>query len=648
MIWHSRCVVALCLAACSSNSPVSVNGVIPDTASDAATPADMSQQGQCSGVACTTPPANYCVDQTTLRAYPESGTCSNGLCSYEHTDLTCGSGCQDGACVGNDPCNGLTCNSPPAASCTDSHTLKTYSSSGTCSSGTCSYTSITTTCANGCQAGACQGDPCAGVACDRPPSPYCLDEHTRRSFPASGTCGGGNCSYSPIDTSCANGCSGGSCNSDPCAGVTCNQPPAPSCLNSTTRRSYSSTGTCNSGSCSYVSTDTSCVHGCSGGTCSADPCAGVTCNQPPASYCPTATTLRMFSSAGTCSGGACAYGTTITTCTAAPANATPTCDGASCGFTCNDGYVKSGSECICVHGWCSVTALAGAPSTRAGHSAVWTGTEMIIWGGHTGNNDFQDGGRFNPSTNAWSSLSTSGAPAARRGHSAVWTGTEMIVWGGIEDVGNTFYQDGGRFNPSSNTWIPLTQNGTLPTARYEHSAVWTGTEMIVWGGGGSVLSHGSYTYQDGGRFNPSSNTWISLTENGTLPTARSNHSAVWIGSDMIVWGGEDGAVVLQDGGRFNPSTNSWNTLSTTGAPSARWDLSAVWTGSEMIIWGGANLTALQDGGRFNPSTNSWNTLSMIGAPSARYEHSAVWTGTRMIVWGGLGSSYLQDGGIWLP
>ena len=61
---------------------------------------------------------------------------------------------------------------------------------------------------------------------------------------------------------------------------------------------------------------------------------------------------------------------------------------------------------------------------------------------------------------------------------------------------------------------------------------------------------------------------------------------------------------------------------------------AVWTGSEMIVWGGLNGVSLNTGGRYNPSTNSWTATSTTSAPDARAYHTAVWTGTQMIVWGG--------------
>ena len=55
---------------------------------------------------------------------------------------------------------------------------------------------------------------------------------------------------------------------------------------------------------------------------------------------------------------------------------------------------------------------------------------------------------------------------------------------------------------------------------------------------------------------------------------------------MIVWGGNDGIGGENTGGRYNPNTDSWTATSTTNAPSSRVPHTAVWTGSEMIVWGG--------------------------------------------------------------
>ncbi len=178
----------------------------------------------------------------------------------------------------------------------------------------------------------------------------------------------------------------------------------------------------------------------------------------------------------------------------------------------------------------SAMNLTGAPSLRFDHTAIWTGSEMIIWGGYAGN-PLKDGARYNPALNTWTAVNTA-APVARSQHTAVWTGTEMIVWGG---AGTSNLNDGGRYNPISNSWIPINTNGA-PSGRQHHRAVWTGSEMIVWGGGIGGGIQGVTKFNDGGRYNPTSDSWSATIASGA-PTARYLHTAIWTGREMIVWGG---------------------------------------------------------------------------------------------------------------
>jgi len=113
---------------------------------------------------------------------------------------------------------------------------------------------------------------------------------------------------------------------------------------------------------------------------------------------------------------------------------------------------------------------------------------------------------------------------------------------------------------------------------------------------------------------------------------------------MIVWGGFEPGFFLvtpfNTGGRYNPSTNAWIATSTTNAPDGRSSHTAVWNGSEMIVWGGhGDFDSLgyyfNTGGRYDPGTDSWTATSTVNAPEGRYSHTAVWTGNEMIVWGGI-------------
>jgi N-acetylneuraminic acid mutarotase len=273
----------------------------------------------------------------------------------------------------------------------------------------------------------------------------------------------------------------------------------------------------------------------------------------------------------------------------------------------------------------AATSLINAPAARDFHTAVWTGSEMIVWGGWDRVNSFNTGGRYNPGTNTWTATTTINAPSARDFHTAVWTGSEMIVWGGFDN--DSYFNTGGRYNPGTNTWT-ATSTTNAPDRRYYHTAVWTGSEMIVWGG------YGDITYLNtGGRYNPSADTWTPTSTINT-PSARQEHKAVWTDSEMIVWGGWGRTDRVNTGGKYNPSTDHWIVTSTTNAPTARTGHTAVWTSSEMIVWGGFDNGYFSTGGKYDPGTNTWTATSTINAPSSRYFHTAVWTGSEMIIWGG--------------
>jgi N-acetylneuraminic acid mutarotase len=265
---------------------------------------------------------------------------------------------------------------------------------------------------------------------------------------------------------------------------------------------------------------------------------------------------------------------------------------------------------------------------------------MIIWGGFDGppNGYLNTGGKYNPGTNSWTATSMTGAPTARGFHTAVWTGSEMIVWGGND---GSYLNTGARYNPSADNWTATSTTGA-PAARADHTAVWTGSKMIVWGG----TDNNNY-WNTGGRYSPSADSWTA-TSTTNAPDGRWYHTAVWIGNEMIVWGGFDAAGFdLNTGGTYNLSADGWTAAGTTGAPAARDSHTAVSTSSQMIVWGGENNDSyLNTGGRYNPSAHSWSATSITNAAAARYGHTAVWTGSQMIVWGGFDGDYLNTGGTY--
>ncbi|UQA57988.1 hypothetical protein [Polyangium aurulentum] len=312
-------------------------------------------------------------------------------------------------------------------------------------------------------------------------------------------------------------------------------------------------------------------------------------------------------------------------------------------------HTSAGEGCLA---WAPLP-LEGAPAARINHSAVWTGSKMILWGGEIGGADplTSTGALYDPASRTWKPTSTAGAPAPRHSHRAVWTGSKMLVWGGYAAGG--FVGAGGIYDPETDTWAPMSTAGE-PAGRGYFSAVWTGSALIVWGG--IVTSPALGT---GGVYDLATNTWKTVpTQSG--PSPRFNHTAVWTGDRMVVWGGQDLFDWLDDGALFDPKSGgsgAWTGYTPfQDRPGFREMHSAVWTGSAMMIWGGWNGGPhLDTGGILDLAaggTGTWTAMTTDGAPSPRREHVAAWTGSEMVVWGGCGEDLCKkifaDGGRFVP
>jgi len=156
------------------------------------------------------------------------------------------------------------------------------------------------------------------------------------------------------------------------------------------------------------------------------------------------------------------------------------------------------------------------------HTAVWSGSKLIVWGGYDGISDVNTGGSYDPGTDIWSATSTANAPTARESQTAVWTSSKMIVWGGYT-IGIGGLDTGGQYDLETDSWVTTSTNN-VPSPRYYHSAIWTGTEMIVWAG--YAFPPGNIGLNTGGRYNPSADSWR-LTTTANVPDARYDHTAIW-------------------------------------------------------------------------------------------------------------------------
>lgn len=332
-------------------------------------------------------------------------------------------------------------------------------------------------------------------------------------------------------------------------------------------------------------------------------------------------------------------------------------------------------------------------------ASAWTGSDFLIWGGMGDCSEppasCRGGLAFTPETSSWRLLSSEGAPSGRVLPAGVWSGEELIVWGG-QEAGSTnrvsvTLADGGAYRPDSDTWRPLSTDGA-PTARSMHGAVWTGKEMLVWGGSPDGSNGRSYS-NTGGIYDPLTDSWRPMNSEGA-PSPRTDFGSCWTGKEWAVWGGRmEDSELANTGGLYNPETDSWRATSLFGAPSGRvwsevlcigeeivvgggagcgtcgaaaYDLEsetwrllpkgpnweegsgpAVFTGSQILVYGALNPDA---DAAYDPSTNKWTKLSAEGAPARRASAYGAWTGEAFLVlWGGDGhNSWYADGGLFYP
>ncbi|AKU95657.1 Kelch repeat:Kelch precursor [Labilithrix luteola] len=260
----------------------------------------------------------------------------------------------------------------------------------------------------------------------------------------------------------------------------------------------------------------------------------------------------------------------------------------------------------------------------------------------------------------WSRRTSSNPPTGRMRHTTVWTGTKMVVWGGTTRwmEGNmsrdAVLDDGAVYDPQADAWRAMS-TVDMPSARMDQPAVWTGEKMLVWGGR-VPLELTSRT--DGAAYDLERDAWSAMSA-VNAPFARSSHSAVWTGKEMLVWGGQtklagaETVSALGDGAAYDPVLDRWRPISSVGAPSPRVGHCAVWTGDKMIVWGGyGDGNNLADGGIYDVATDTWLSTRLEGAPVGRGLHFGVWTGSSLMVWGGdalhmIGAGY-GDGGLFTP
>lgn len=147
--------------------------------------------------------------------------------------------------------------------------------------------------------------------------------------------------------------------------------------------------------------------------------------------------------------------------------------------------------------------------------------------------------------------------------------------------------------------------------RVDHSFVWTGAELFVWGGNSEGQQR---LHADGAAYSPDTDSWRTAADPDL--EARTRHATVVLQDQrVLVWGGatgthsgeEDGRMA-RDGAVYDPGTDTWEPI--VDAPEARESASATVTGDHVVFGGSGYQDDLLV---YSLKDDTWDTVPLTGA-----------------------------------
>lgn len=302
-----------------------------------------------------------------------------------------------------------------------------------------------------------------------------------------------------------------------------------------------------------------------------------------------------------------------------------------------------------------VRVIGGPLNARMGPSGVWTGSEVIIWGGYHSSGSIgrpetgypRSGAAYTRYGDDWRAIAKAPIPG-RYAHLAGWTGREMIIWGGYtENWRQGTPPVGAAYNPRTDRWrtiaqaplrwgqtrtstmtdsewvVAITTKREIVVAAYDPAAdswrllppvpgapteqnqlVWTDVELVYLNGHEEMfrLAKGAATWERsiGGSFGP---------------------QAVWTGSELFaVPRYNDGSLA-----RYDDAEGEWQSIPGPPLEGAR----LIWTGTHALLIADHEAPSYL----YNPATEVWLELSWPQRLSIE-NHVSVWADDQLVEWGG--------------
>ena len=304
-------------------------------------------------------------------------------------------------------------------------------------------------------------------------------------------------------------------------------------------------------------------------------------------------------------------------------------------------------------GTATLAASSGFERRIERDTVVWAGRQALI-----GITDTENGWplmwlTYNPADDAWGELTVDPLPdgLAIDRSGAWWSewvesygATGSGVWDGSEILFPHESFNGLALDPDQGSWRVLAAGPLSP--RQGPNRVWTGRELVVWGGCDAALSHcgNQERLRNGAVYEPSSDTWRDMAPSTLLPLhGETTVASVWTGTEVLY-------IVTHPNGvsaaSYDPALNQWITLPAPPFEPGYYGLGLAWSHASNLVlaWGG---NGVSNGAAYDLSAKTWLRLPDAPRNSAvqknarnRIAHSIAAIGTTFYIDGG----YLEAGG----
>lgn len=266
-------------------------------------------------------------------------------------------------------------------------------------------------------------------------------------------------------------------------------------------------------------------------------------------------------------------------------------------------------------------SVEGAPPPRAEAVVVAAGKSLFVWGGldPQTRQPVGDGAVYDPATDAWRPVNAEGAPTPRHAAGAVWTGKEVIVWGG-RDARPGVLSDGAAYDPASDSWRALPRPTRAQFApRSSPQLFWTGSDVLVVGGVGTPSPRGQCKTQiSAARLDVGARKsagWRAVELPSALTGDYVRLRSVLAAGRLVVWKespSEPREKTTWEVFVVDLAAESWRRMRLDSAPHGYPPLLAFAVGAEVAVWGryvfGGSPWRLERGGVLDPVTGTWRPL----------------------------------------